>query len=1001
MFCRGSEWRKWDLQVHTPFSVLNNQFGSDWNIYVKNLINKAIKENIAVIGITDYYSVNGYKTLLDILEDKIKLSIIFQEEIKHDKDYLEKINQIKFLPCIEFRFQDVVENHGHDNKVEANIIFSDEFSPEDLINKFLNNVKFLNENNSSTSLTEYNISDFGKKMKSIQAEFTQDSDYVAGLKCLTIDFIKTIEILEHNPDFKDKYIIIIPEDDLTAIDWSSPSHMTRKKYYKKAHGIFTINERTKQWGLKESTKLEFEGYKPCFSCSDCHSLDELFKFKSNKVCWIKADATFNGLKQVFFQPTERLFLGDLPPKLQQVENHKFYYMDQITVLKNKKAKNADIWFDTTIPLNSGLITIIGNKGSGKSALADIIGYMSNSENMNKASFLTKERFRKEDKKYAEDYQAILNWKDGRTTNKITLSEEIVDVQSAEYLPQKFIEELCNELNDKFQEEIDKVIFSYIDLADKNQCINLHELISKKTTAIDYEIKKYRGDIETINNLIISLEEKYTKSYKEDIEAKLKKLESLLESNKKSKPKAVSKPVDVQTGDNIEDINKKIVEIEKQIEQKQSEKLEINIKINKILQFKEKFIFCKNELENIIQEGSSLLQDLNINENFDIQIISNLEILDRKLQELQEQKLIIENELNESDNQEDTTILYVKKQNLIKEKENILLTAHESQIKYQQYLENLKAWENEKQKIMGSSASDENTISYYKNELQFINEKLHIELEKQYQTRKEIVEKIYNSYLKKVEVYKELYKPVEEKLRNILVSNSENIEFETVIGINNTFKDEFISYIRQNVDSQYKGKVEGVEFLNSAIREVNFNTLDGLKHFVDKIQLSLSSNKDNIKKLISNPIACYNLLNKLEYLNISFTLKLDGKTLNELSPGQRGNVLLIFYLALSKNSEPIIIDQPEDNLDNQSVYDKLVPCILEAKKHRQVIIVTHNPNIAIACDAEQIICSSINKIDNKISYLSGSIENEEIRKCVIDILEGTMPAFTLRRLKYLE
>ena len=129
--------------------------------------------------------------------------------------------------------------------------------------------------------------------------------------------------------------------------------------------------------------------------------------------------------------------------------------------------------------------------------------------------------------------------------------------------------------------------------------------------------------------------------------------------------------------------------------------------------------------------------------------------------------------------------------------------------------------------------------------------------------------------------------------------------------------------------------------------------------------------------------------------------MDGKMLNELSPGQRGNVLLIFYLALSKNCEPLIIDQPEDNLDNQSVFDKLVPCIIEAKKHRQVIIVTHNPNIAIACDAEQIVVSNIDKISNQITYQSGSIENPEIREQVINVLEGTMPAFKLRRKKYFE
>lgn len=65
---------------------------------------------------------------------------------------------------------------------------------------------------------------------------------------------------------------------------------------------------------------------------------------------------------------------------------------------------------------------------------------------------------------------------------------------------------------------------------------------------------------------------------------------------------------------------------------------------------------------------------------------------------------------------------------------------------------------------------------------------------------------------------------------------------------------------------------------------------------------------------------------------------------------------------------IIIAQPEDNLDNQSVYNKLVPCIYAAKQKRQVIIVTHNPNIAVSCNAEQIICCQVDKNTHSIKYI---------------------------------
>jgi predicted ATPase len=125
-------------------------------------------------------------------------------------------------------------------------------------------------------------------------------------------------------------------------------------------------------------------------------------------------------------------------------------------------------------------------------------------------------------------------------------------------------------------------------------------------------------------------------------------------------------------------------------------------------------------------------------------------------------------------------------------------------------------------------------------------------------------------------------------------------------------------------------------------------------------------------------------------------------LDELSPGEKGTLLLIFYLLIDKRDNPLIIDQPEENLDNQTVYDILVPCLREARKKRQVIIVTHNPNLAIVCDADQIVHCSIDKTKkNRVKYVSGAIENPTINHLTIDVLEGTRPAFDHRDSKYQE
>jgi len=154
-------------------------------------------------------------------------------------------------------------------------------------------------------------------------------------------------------------------------------------------------------------------------------------------------------------------------------------------------------------------------------------------------------------------------------------------------------------------------------------------------------------------------------------------------------------------------------------------------------------------------------------------------------------------------------------------------------------------------------------------------------------------------------------------------------------------------------------------------------------------------KKNIKKE-----ALYNFLYSLEYLEPKYMLKLAGKELLRLSPGERGVLLLIFYLLVDKEDCPLIIDQPEDNLDNQSVFELVAPCIREARLRRQLFIVTHNPNLAVVCDAEQVIAASIDKANKeRVEYISGAIENPLINRRIIDVLEGTKPAFKKRESKY--
>src|SRR6185437_12491352 len=134
-----------------------------------------------------------------------------------------------------------------------------------------------------------------------------------------------------------------------------------------------------------------------------------------------------------------------------------------------------------------------------------------------------------------------------------------------------------------------------------------------------------------------------------------------------------------------------------------------------------------------------------------------------------------------------------------------------------------------------------------------------------------------------------------------------------------------------------------------------------------------------------------------HITIRYGIDYDGIEIRKLSPGTRGIVLLLLYLALDDaDDRPLIIDQPEENLDPKSVFDELVSLFVAAKSKRQVIMVTHNANLVINTDADQIIVAAAGPHPSgglpPITYVAGGLESAAIRQAVCDILEGGEAAF---------
>ena len=128
----------------------------------------------------------------------------------------------------------------------------------------------------------------------------------------------------------------------------------------------------------------------------------------------------------------------------------------------------------------------------------------------------------------------------------------------------------------------------------------------------------------------------------------------------------------------------------------------------------------------------------------------------------------------------------------------------------------------------------------------------------------------------------------------------------------------------------------------------------------------------------------------------FTIEFHGKALAHHSLGQRASALMLFVLS-QRDNDVVIIDQPEDDLDNQTIYDDVIKLIRTLKPETQFIFATHNANFPVLGDAEQVVACQY--LDEQISTVSGSIDCADIQKSIVGIMEGGVEAFERRKQVY--
>lgn len=271
----------------------------------------------------------------------------------------------------------------------------------------------------------------------------------------------------------------------------------------------------------------------------------------------------------------------------------------------------------------------------------------------------------------------------------------------------------------------------------------------------------------------------------------------------------------------------------------------------------------------------------------------------------------------------------------------------------------------------------------------------------HQKKKDLVQKITGSILERSQSHLNL----SQAFSGIDQSKTE-MDFGVEIGLNSRTIEDLSESFNRKVNSPYLS--EGVTNLKK-IRSEAENFLNYMLNS-QKLRINQSPKQVAIAALCTT-----------EDIRFNATLegdKIGGFSVSSMTPGKQALFALTLILDESDDAWPLLIDQPEDDLDSRSIYDYIVPYLMERKKERQIIMVSHNANLVIGADSEEIIVANRNGGDRKnrsgktFDYLSGAIEDSKektkatyvlescgIREHAIDVLDGGKEAFEKRKNKY--
>jgi hypothetical protein len=461
-FGTGSQWNRWDLHFHTPSSFDYE----DKSVTDQEIVDRLTSEGIRVVAITDHHTIDVKRIR--------RLQTL-------------GVGRLTFLPGIELR-----DDHGG-SPIHYICLFPEDCDLDHVWVTLQGKLELTAAGIARKGGDEQvyvPIEDGGNATSDLGGMISIH----AGSKSNSIDNIRNQQQFQQ----RIKYDITQAYVDLMEIG--------------------QIKDIDTHWKIIfPSTGLE----KPLVICSDNHNVHS-YGVKAN--LWLRADPTFRGLMMVLREPRDRVYIGNRPPSYVRVEQNRTKYIRRVTFTRRDDS-DASQWFSGGVDFNHGLVAIVGNKGSGKSALADTLGLLGSTRKSDSFSFLNDGRFRHPTSGYASQYVATLEWESGETQTKCLADKIGADeIERIKYLPQDHVERVCNEIavggEEGFEQELRTVIFSHVPETQRSGHKTLDDLVRFRSGEKQNRIDSLQKQLRELGRTRGLLESKVEPSARRELEQKI-------------------------------------------------------------------------------------------------------------------------------------------------------------------------------------------------------------------------------------------------------------------------------------------------------------------------------------------------------------------------------------------------------------------------------------------------------------------------------------------------